>query len=173
MSTESPAVRALRLLGRQSLLDAPAEKLGQASAAVASGPVGDVLQGKPLGTSLHAALVHLPVGGVVAALVVDLVGGEDLEKATMLLTRLTFLSAVPAALAGLADFARVTDADARRIGASHALGAGKGTALAFASCLARVAGARGVARVLLIASGASYAVAGHLGGFLAHGPREA
>lgn len=173
MSTESPVVRAVRLLGRNALLAAPAEKLTQASAAVASSPAGDVLQGKPFGTSLHAALVHVPLGGVVAALVVDLVGGEELEKATMLLTRLTFLSAVPAALAGLADYSRITGEESRRIGASHALGAAKGSALAFASCLSRVAGARGAARVLLVAAGASYAVAGHLGGFLAYGSREA
>lgn len=127
-----------------------------------------VLTGKALGSPLHPAVVHLPIGASVSALVVDLLGSQDIEPAAGLLTGLTLATALPAAATGVADYGTTRGVPVRRLGAAHALANVTGTALAAASWLARSAGATGVARALLAGSVAAYGVGGWLGGHIVH-----
>lgn len=166
-STATPGARVAEVIEDVALLDAVADGLGRGASHLREKPaLMHVLQGSAIGHPLHPALVHFPIGFAAAALVADLVGGREAEGATKALTRLTFLSAVPAALTGLADADRVHGERPRRLVAAHATANTKGTALAFLSCLARTGGRRGLARLLLGGSLAAYSVGGFLGGSL-------
>ena len=150
-------------------LDGVADSLGRAASHLRERPaLAHALQGAGLGHPLHPALVHFPIGFAVAALVSDVVGGRYADDVTRALTRLTFLSAVPAALTGLADADRVRGERPRRLVAAHALVNSKGTLLAFVSCLARTSGHHGWARLLLAGSVVSYSAGGFFGGLLVY-----
>lgn len=165
--TAAPGARIAEAIEDVALLDGVADALGRSASHLREQPsLMHALQGAGLGHPLHPALVHFPIGFGAAALVSDLVGGRSGEKVTKALTRLTFLSAVPAALTGVADADRVHGERPRRLVAAHAAANSKGTALAFLSCLARTRGHRGLARLLLLGSVASYSVGGFLGGTL-------
>lgn len=167
---DSATTRLTAAIEDTEALDAPARALGNAAHALtANESVRAALQGETLGTPVHPAAVHLPIGLAVGALAVDVLGGRRMEPAVVLLTRLAMLSAIPAALTGLADYARRDAPADRRVGAVHGLVNVSATKLAFASCLTRMAGHRGTARGLLAASVAAYGLGGFLGGHLAHG----
>lgn len=153
----------------QHALDPVADALHQASEMVSGSPAAqDVLTGTAIGSPLHPAIVHLPIGASISALVVDLVGSDDIEPAAGLLTGLTLASALPAAVTGVADFGTKRGQSVRRLGAAHALANVAGTGLAAASWLARSAGATGIARLLLVGSVAGYGLGGLLGGHIVH-----
>lgn len=153
-------------------LDAPADALSAAAEALtANEAVAGVLTGAATGLPLHPALVHFPIGFAYAALAVDLLGGRESGRAVMILSRLTWLAALPAAASGLASYAGLEAEAPRRVGALHAVANSSGTALAFTSCLSRTLGHRGLARVLLAGSAAAYGFGGFLGGHLTYGGR--
>jgi uncharacterized membrane protein len=85
----------------------------------------DFLQGKWLGHSLHAALVHLPIALWPAAFVFDLlsnfgVGGNAMVKTSFYAIVLGFFVALLAAPAGLADWLDIKpEHPARKIGWYH------------------------------------------------------
>lgn len=127
-----------------------------------------VLTGEVIGSPLHPALVHLPIGASVSALLVEVVGGESQTPSTRLLAGLTVASAIPSALSGLADYRAAYGAGVRRVGAAHALVAGTGNALAIATLACSGAKHRFVPRMLLAGCVGAYLAAGMLGGHLVH-----
>lgn len=128
--------------------------------------LGDRLTGTPI----HPALVHLPIGAVLSAAVLDSVGGEKHRGATQLVNGFALLSAVPTAASGAAWFTAQRDDDRiRTIGSVHAGFAALGTGLSAASFIARARRRRVLARVLVYGSCAAYLGAGLFGGEMVHG----
>jgi len=102
--------------------------LGQASGAVTklldplrrrpqAKQVEDLLHGRWLGHALHPVLVDLPIGFWTSAMLLELVGAR---KSARLLTAAGSVSALGAALTGLADWS-VTDGREQRLGLLHGL----------------------------------------------------
>lgn len=74
----------------------------------------DLLQGKPLGHPLHPLLVHLPIGLLYLTVLLDIValffdGGNVLVRAAFYCLLVGFISALLAAVPGLADRADIRD----------------------------------------------------------------
>jgi nitrite reductase/ring-hydroxylating ferredoxin subunit len=116
-----------------------------------------------LGHPLHPALIHAPIGAWLSAAILDLVPGQR-RAATMLVAAGT-AAAVPAAVAGLNDWASL-ERDQRRTGLVHALANATAVALYTGSLVSRWRGGRG--RTL---SYAAFAVAGasaYLGGHMSY-----
>jgi nitrite reductase/ring-hydroxylating ferredoxin subunit/uncharacterized membrane protein len=152
-------------------LDRISDPLRDAVAAVTSkGRVENWLHGTWLGHPLHPAAVQLPVGAWLSAAVLDLLPGDRTDRpgyrrsATALLA-LGTASAVPAAAAGLADWATLS-ATQRRVGLVHAAANTVALALFTASVKARLGGSFRRGRRLALAglgvAGASAFLGGHL-----------
>ena len=118
------------------------------------------------GLPLHPALVHFPIGGAFSAAVVDALG---MGAAAGTLSAFTALTAAPTVVAGLADYAAIEDRPTQRLAGAHFAAAATGTSLVVASLAFRLAGASGLARVLLWGGCAAYGAAGMLGGHLVYG----
>jgi nitrite reductase/ring-hydroxylating ferredoxin subunit/uncharacterized membrane protein len=103
-------------------LDAVAEPLQQAiHAAVPQDSVlKDLLSGTWLGHPVHPPLTDVVIGAWTSALALDLVGGEQTDKAAERLIGIGILAAVPTALTGASDWADVRGGD-RRVGTVHGL----------------------------------------------------
>ncbi|MDG4794928.1 Rieske 2Fe-2S domain-containing protein [Micromonospora sp. WMMD1082] len=125
--------------------------------------VRDLLHGVWLGHPLHPAMVQVPVGAWMSAAVLDLMPGQ--RRAATTLTAVGTLSAVPAAVAGLNDWAALAR-DQRRVGLVHAASNTVGLALYGGSLAARLSGRHGLGRALgwlgLGAVGAGAYLGGHL-----------
>ncbi|GAB3853235.1 Rieske 2Fe-2S domain-containing protein [Micromonospora andamanensis] len=125
--------------------------------------VRDLLHGVWLGHPLHPAMVQLPVGAWISTAVLDLMPGQ--RRAATTLTAVGTLSALPAAVAGLNDWAGLSR-DQRRVGLVHAASNTVGLALYGASLAARLSGRHGLGRTLgwlgLGAAGAGAYLGGHL-----------
>ncbi|HHW84452.1 MAG TPA: hypothetical protein GX743_11695 [Actinomycetales bacterium] len=157
-STESMAV-----------LDGPADFLtATASKLTADEETRRLLTGEALGTHLHPASVHLPIGTAISALIVDLLAGEEGNTSAGILSAASLATAVPSILSGFADYGRIRELPVRRLGAAHALANVAGNTLNLTSLLARMSGSRGTARGGLLAAVAAFGVGGLLGGHLAH-----
>jgi nitrite reductase/ring-hydroxylating ferredoxin subunit/uncharacterized membrane protein len=113
--------------------------------------LADLLHGVWLGHSLHAVLVEIPVGSWSAAALFDLIalasGSDKAEWAADALITLGVASAVPAAMAGMADYSAIKQDSAASAGA-HALLNSTALGLFLLSLAARRGGRRG-AGVLL------------------------
>jgi nitrite reductase/ring-hydroxylating ferredoxin subunit/uncharacterized membrane protein len=79
------------------------------------------LHGSVIGHRLHPMLTDIPIGAWTAASVLDVIGGKRARPHAQRLVGLGVLSAVPTALAGLADWDG-TSGRTRRVGIAHALG---------------------------------------------------
>jgi nitrite reductase/ring-hydroxylating ferredoxin subunit/uncharacterized membrane protein len=125
--------------------------------------IRDLLHGVWLGHPLHPAMVQVPVGAWISAAVLDLMPGQ--RRAATTLTAVGALSALPAAVAGLNDWAALSR-DQRRVGLVHAASNSVGLALYGASLAARLSGRHGLGRTLgrlgLGAVGAGAYLGGHL-----------
>lgn len=123
------------------------------------------LHGSAIGHRLHPMLTDVPIGAWTAAGVLDVVGGRRSRRAAQRLVALGVLSAVPTALAGVADWDG-THGESRRIGVAHALGNTAALACQWRSWRARRRGhhLRGVGWSLvgLGAVTVSGAIGGHL-----------
>ena len=127
-----------------------------------------VLSGTWLGEPLHPPLTDVVIGTWTSALLLDLPGGEQAQKAADGLVAAGVLAAVPAVTAGLSDWAELPGGS-RRAGGVHALGNTTALVLHALSWAARRRGNR-VPGVALSALG--YAVAAFsalLGGHLSFG----
>lgn len=147
------------------VLDIPADRLlaDETASAALTGQSGT-------GHPLHPGLVHLPIGGAAAAVVLEIAGLGRLRAASTVVTGFTVLAALPSAAAGLADWSQARESrKVRRLGAVHAAVAATGTALSILSLLARVRGGHGSARLLVFGAAAAYTAAGFLGGDLVYG----
>src|SRR5689334_7505202 len=98
----------------------------------------DFLHGVWLGHPLHPVMVQAPVGAWLSAAVLDLIPGQT--RAATVLTATGTATALPAAVAGLNDWASLDD-EQRRTGLVHAVCNTVALGLFGASVLARVRGA--------------------------------
>ncbi|MFI9642658.1 Rieske 2Fe-2S domain-containing protein [Micromonospora sp. NPDC051925] len=127
--------------------------------------VRDLLHGVFLGHPLHPAMVQVPVGAWISAAVVDLLPGQ--RRAATTLVALGTVSAVPAAVAGLNDWAELSR-DQRRVGLVHAAANTVGLTLYAASLAARLNGRHGVGRALAYLGLGAASAGAYLGGHLAY-----
>jgi nitrite reductase/ring-hydroxylating ferredoxin subunit/uncharacterized membrane protein len=176
MPKPSPLLELLAgALERATVLDAPADLLQRlTSRLLPTGSVKDLLSGTPIGHPLHPALVVVPIGSVVGATVLDVTGGD--RSAARTLVGLGIVSAVPAAVTGLSDWADTGGAE-RRLGLVHAVSNTVGLGLLAVSWTARRAatgggwGRRGVGAPGTVSTLAGLGVigfSGWLGGHLAY-----
>ncbi len=132
--------------------------------------------GRWAGHALHPALSDLPIGFWSSSLLLDMVGdgvGSGEEKGRGLdaagtLSAAGLAAAVATAVTGVADWT-VSDGEDRRVGLFHGLLNGAAVVLQSASLAARLAGHRGSARGLGMASMAVTTAAGFVGGHLVQG----
>lgn len=161
--------RVTEALETTSDLDPAVEAVDSAAqAALPAGPVRDALHGSWLGHRLHPLLVTLPIGLNIGVTVLDLVGDEDDRDAAALLQGVAVAVALPTALAGLADWAGITEKGPKRVGLVHGLAAVDSTVLYGASLVARLTDHPRAAAVLTLLGDAAVGAAGYLGGHLAY-----
>lgn len=152
-------------LERASVLD-PLTGPVQRAARTLPGRVRDALHGVWLGHPLHPVLVQVPVGTWLSASLLDAwPGGEPaFAKASRRLVLAGLAAAVPATLAGTADWAEQHEQQ-MRVGLVHALANTVAVACYAASAATAVpARARGLRLAGLTAAG----VGGYLGGHIAY-----
>jgi nitrite reductase/ring-hydroxylating ferredoxin subunit len=125
--------------------------------------VKDLLHGTWLGHPLHPVLVQVPVGSWVSAGLLDLI--PPLRPAATVLIGAGVAGAVPAALAGAADWSEA-EIGVRRLGALHAAANTAALGLYVGSLVARGQGRGALGRVLAYAglgvAGGSAAIGGHM-----------
>src|SRR3954452_24478493 len=146
-------------------LDAPAKPLGKfVRETLARQPLKDTLSGTWLGHAVHPVLTDVVIGAFLSSTMLDLLGGDDGERARRRLVSVGLVAAAPTVLTGANDWADAEPVDdaVRRAGLVHAVS--NATALTlYASSLAG-GGRRGSA---LRASGAAVLLlGGYLGGHL-------
>jgi nitrite reductase/ring-hydroxylating ferredoxin subunit/uncharacterized membrane protein len=153
-------VRAVAELERAEKLDGLVG-LGQRWARLLRpGKLRDALYGVWLGHPLHPMLVQAPIGLWLSATALDAWPGGD--RASRRLVLLGLAAAVPAALAGAADWSEQHEQQ-MRVGTVHAMANGAAMGLYTASLAART---RPAARVLRLAGLATAGASGFLGGHI-------
>ncbi|MDQ7908493.1 Rieske 2Fe-2S domain-containing protein [Phytohabitans sp. ZYX-F-186] len=146
-------------------LDRVGEPLGRGVQALLRGRVRDALHGVWLGHPLHPALVQVPVGAWLSAAVLDALPGT--QRAAMVLTGVGTAGAVPAALAGLNDWASLSR-EQRRTGLVHACANLVAVGLYAGSLVARLTGDHRLGRRLAYAGMAGASIGAYLGGHLSY-----
>ncbi|MFY1597564.1 Rieske 2Fe-2S domain-containing protein [Micromonospora sp. WMMD737] len=127
--------------------------------------VRDLLHGVWLGHPLHPAMVQVPVGAWLSTAVLDLMPGQRRAAAT--LCAVGTVSALPAAVAGLNDWAALAR-DQRRIGLVHAASNSVGLAFYAGSVAARMTGRHNLGRTLGFLGLGAASMGAYLGGHLAY-----
>src|SRR5438094_9032732 len=119
---EPIALPAVEALGKAKQLDAIAKPLKKyAERAIPQGFVKDFLAGTWIGHPLHPILTDIPIGAWSSSWILDVIGGEKAEPAADALLGVAVATALPTAVAGLADWID-TWGKTRRIGVAHAIG---------------------------------------------------
>ena len=169
---ETPRLHVLtELLAEAEELDEPAKKIADAfGSAVQPGQFKDVLSGTWLGHALHPLLTDATIAFYLSASTLDLVGGEESQRAADKLIGAGLLSTLPTAVTGLNDWVDTTRSDegVRRVGLVHAMANSAATMLYGASLLARRAGARRLGTLLGLGGLTAIGIGGHLGGHLTY-----
>ncbi|MGK5523180.1 Rieske 2Fe-2S domain-containing protein [Micromonospora sp. URMC 107] len=127
--------------------------------------VRDLLHGVWLGHPLHPAMVQVPVGAWISTAVLDLMPGQ--RRAATTLCAVGTVSALPAAVAGLNDWAALAR-DQRRIGLVHAASNSVGLAFYAGSVAARMTGRHNLGRTLGFLGLSAASMGAYLGGHLAY-----
>lgn len=125
----------------------------------------DLLHGVPIGHSLHAVLVQVPIGTWASAAILDLVPRTGPAAALLIGTGL--VSAVPAAAAGSTDWSE-QHPEQQRVGLVHAVANWTGIGLYAASLVARKNGNYGKGKLLAYAGLTSVGLGGVLGGHMSY-----
>jgi nitrite reductase/ring-hydroxylating ferredoxin subunit/uncharacterized membrane protein len=112
-------MQAISRLEQEFRLDRVVSAGQRAARLIRPGKLRDVLHGVWLGHPLHPMLVQVPVGAWLSASVLDLARGD--ERAARLLVATGLIAAVPAALAGTADWSEQHEQQ-MRVGIVHAAG---------------------------------------------------
>jgi len=112
-------MQAISLLEQESRLDRVVSAGQWAARLIRPGKLRDVLHGVWLGHPLHPMLVQVPVGAWLSASVLDFARGD--ERAARLLVATGLIAAVPAAVAGTADWSEQHEQQ-MRVGIVHAAG---------------------------------------------------
>jgi nitrite reductase/ring-hydroxylating ferredoxin subunit/uncharacterized membrane protein len=147
-------------LEQNSSLDRVVAAGQRAARLIRPGKLRDGLHGVWLGHPLHPVLVQAPVGAWLSASILDWSGGD--QKAARRLAAAGLTAAVPAAVAGLADWSEQHEQQ-MRVGVVHAAGNLAAMGLYGASLLAR--GPR-LGRALRLAGLAAVAASGLAGGHI-------
>ncbi|MBD0330974.1 MAG: Rieske (2Fe-2S) protein [Thermoleophilia bacterium] len=157
-------------LGEVEPLDAPAKALSSVAGRIGPGALKDALSGTWLGHALHPFLTDLPIGTWTSATLLDLIGGEDSERAAERLIGAGLLASLPTAVTGLTEWAdtETSDTSVRRVGVVHAAANVAAVALFAASLAARRRGSRARGKQLGLAAMGALTVGGHLGGHLSY-----
>src|SRR5438552_12914694 len=135
------------------------------------GRVRDALHGRWLGHPLHPMLVQAPVGTWLSASVLDFTGGDERAARRLVMTGL--IAALPAAVAGAADWSEQHEQQ-MRVGVIHAAGNVAALGLYGASLLARTPRRSRALRLAgLAAASASGLLGGHISFRLAGGANHA
>ena len=162
-----------------TVLDPAAAKIAAVWKKVLPTPVKDVLHGTFLGHPLHPMLVQVPVGTWTSAVLLDAMatvqqarGGDQrarraVDRASGVLVATGLVGAVPAVLAGWADYIDQHE-EQQRIALVHAASNVVGVALFAASLVARRRSRTGRARVLALAGMSANGLGAALGGHLAY-----
>ena len=132
--------------------------------ALPAGPRTDALHGVPFGQPAHPALVRLPLGCWISAVLLDLFGGT--ERASAVLIAAGLAGTAPAAATGLADWSALHQ-DQQRVGLVHAICQAGATTLFLGSLAARAGGRTGYGRALSASGLALASVGTYFGGHLA------
>ena len=157
----------------QEWLDGAASWMMARSRSLLRSPAAvSLAQGKWLGHPLHPALTDLPIGVWTSAFMVDLVGGREAADTARRLIGWGNISALPAAIAGLADAGELSHED-RRIAVTHAALNIGGLIAYVLSWFARRGPQRATAIASSVAGATLLTVAGHLGGHMAFEPGAA
>lgn len=156
----------IRRLEHEDRLDPAVSRLERVAALLPTGKARDLLHGVPFGHPAHPVAVHLPIGTWTAAVLLDALPGEH-RRASRVLIGTGILTALPAAVAGLADWSRLHERQ-RRVGAAHAAANGAATLLFGASLLSRVRGREGWGVALGLAGAGAVGLGGLLGGHLSY-----
>lgn len=127
--------------------------------------VRDLLHGVWLGHPLHPAMVQVPVGAWISTAVLDVMPGQ--RRAATTLCAVGTVSALPAAVAGLNDWAALAR-DQRRIGLVHAASNSVGLAFYAGSVAARMSGRHNLGRTLGFLGLSAASMGAYLGGHLAY-----
>jgi nitrite reductase/ring-hydroxylating ferredoxin subunit len=151
-------MQAISRLEQESRLDRAVSAGQRAARLIRPGKLRDVLHGVWLGHPLHPVLVQVPVGAWLSASVLDLVRGD--ERAARLLVATGLIAAVPAALAGAADWSEQHEQQ-MRVGIVHAAGNVVALGLYGASLASRD---RRLSRALRLTGLAAVSASGLLGG---------
>lgn len=161
------AVRALLTkIEQNTRLDGVGDRLQRAvQATLRPQWLRDLLHGVPLGHPLHPAMVQVPVGSWISAAILDLMPGQ--RRAATTLTAVGTVSAVPAAVAGLNDWAALAP-DQRRVGLVHAAANSIGLACYAGSLAARFSGRHSLGRMLSFAGLGAASMGAYIGGHLAY-----
>ena len=164
---QSAIERGMHAVEEAALLDRATRPLAAAvrRAGAKQAWIADVLHGVPVGHPLHPALVLVPVGTWTSAAVLDLVPRTGPAVPVLIATGV--LSAVPAAAAGLVDWAELHPQQ-QRVGLVHAVANTAGLTLYSASLAARLAGRGTAGRVLSFAGFGAVMAGGFLGGHLSY-----
>lgn len=125
----------------------------------------DLLHGVQLGHPTHPALVQLPVGAFMSSALLDAVPGQ--ERAATMLVGTGVFSALPAAVAGLADWSQMHPQQ-QRVGIVHAGSNLVGLSLYAASLAARLRGRPGRGKTLALAGLTALSAGAFLGGHLSY-----
>jgi nitrite reductase/ring-hydroxylating ferredoxin subunit/uncharacterized membrane protein len=173
MTTTSPpaAHAAFDQLAALEPLDAPASAIGaNVRHLVPPGPVKDALSGRWLGHALHPLLTDLPIGTWTSAVLLDWLGGRAARPAADRLIELGIVTALPAALTGMTDWADSEKASpaVRRGGLVHAASNVTALGLFGASLALRRRRRRGSGRLFALAGSAALGAGGFLGGHLSY-----
>lgn len=153
-------MQAISQLEQDTRLDG-AVSVGQRLARlIRPGKARDALNGVWLGHPVHPVLVQASVGAWLSATILDVLGGN--EKASRQLVGAGLAAAVPAALAGAADWSEQHEQQ-MRVGVVHAAGNILASGIYGASLLARGPRAR---RLLRLAGLAAVSASGLLGGHI-------
>jgi nitrite reductase/ring-hydroxylating ferredoxin subunit len=131
---------------------------------IGPGKVRDVLHGVWLGHPLHPMLIQAPVGAWLSASFLDLTCGGEEDAAARRLAAAGLAAAVPAMMAGAADWSQQHEQQ-MRVGVVHAAGNMAAAGLYGASVLSRSPRA---GRVLRLAGLAAVSASGLLGGHIAY-----
>jgi nitrite reductase/ring-hydroxylating ferredoxin subunit/uncharacterized membrane protein len=153
-------MQAISRLEQESRLDRVVSAGQRAARLIRPGKLRDVLHGVWLGHPLHPMLVQVPAGAWVSASILDLARGD--ERTARLLVGTGLIAAVPAALAGTADWSEQHEQQ-MRVGIVHAAGNVVALGLYGASLAPRD---QRLSRALRLAGLAAVSASGLLGGHI-------
>jgi nitrite reductase/ring-hydroxylating ferredoxin subunit/uncharacterized membrane protein len=145
-------------------LDAPAKPLGKfVRGTLARQPLKDILSGTWLGHAVHPVLTDVVIGAFLSSTMLDLLGGDDGERARRRLVSAGLVAAAPTVLTGANDWADAEPVDdgVRRAGLVHAVS----NATAVMLYAASLTGGRR-ASILRLGGATALMLGGYLGGHL-------